>query len=112
MHCHIRPTSATSADIIFGNAIAVDQYGNAYIAGTTDHPKGPVAKKAAVVELNSTGSATDYVTTLGGNSPYSTTGLGIAVDANDNAYVTGATNDSSFLSDWWGLSRARSGRNQ
>jgi Beta-propeller repeat len=86
-----------------GHGIAVDQYGDAYITGSTNSPNFPVKNAfqsqyggqgdAFVTELNSTGTALLYSTYLGGTAeenlnagvPYGS----IAVDQNGNAYVTG-----------------------
>jgi hypothetical protein len=103
-----------------GNSIAVDQNGNAYIAGTTmsaDFPvldaaqptfggigldagdltdlrdQGKVAGDAFAVKLGSDGSLV-YSTYLGGSGP--DTGTGIAVDAAGDAYVTGQTDSTDF----------------
>ncbi len=89
----------------FVGSIAVDASGNAYItAGTAspDFPTTPGAFQtllrgsfdAFVTKLDATGSALVYSTYLGGsNIAY---GIGIALDAADNAYVTGATNSPDF----------------
>ncbi|MCC5465377.1 SBBP repeat-containing protein, partial [Pelosinus baikalensis] len=45
-------------------------------------------------KLNSTGNALVYSTYLGGSN--SDTGLGIAIDTSDNAYVTGLTESLDF----------------
>jgi len=86
-----------------GVAIAVDGNGNAYVTGyagsipTTSGafqgtPRG--ARDAFVTKLNSVGSALVYSTYLGGSSEDSASG--IAVDADGNAYITGATNSTDF----------------
>jgi hypothetical protein len=103
----------------FGNAIALDISGDAYIAGTTGSSDFPVSQgafqtalrgptNAFVTELNPTGSATVYSTFLGGsgqqgspfvfNPPPSTGDMGsaIAVDSEGNAYVAGVTTSSDF----------------
>jgi Beta-propeller repeat/Abnormal spindle-like microcephaly-assoc'd, ASPM-SPD-2-Hydin len=93
----------------FGYSIAVDSAGDAYVTGavwTTDFPTTPgafqtVCKACAaghgtafVTKLNPSGSALVYSTFLGGkNGEY---GYGIALDASDNAYVTGSTGSSDF----------------
>jgi len=84
--------------------IAVDASGNAYIVGLTDssdfpktnplQPGLPSFLGAFVSKLNPQGSALIYSTYLGGS--YFEEGLGIAVDAKGNAYVTGFTNSSDF----------------
>lgn len=96
----------------FGNAIAVDTQGNAYITGRTDSTNFPLQNalqgslgggtQAFVAKLNSSGNGLDYSTYLGGTNPGPTgdtglgTGYGIAVDAQGSAYVTGFTTAANF----------------
>lgn len=89
----------------FGNGIAVDAGGNAYLTGwtrSTDFPArngfqttqqggGP---DAFVVKLTPTGNALVYGTFLGGNGR--DLGTGIVVDSTGAAYVTGSTSSSNF----------------
>ena len=90
----------------FGQAIAVDAAGNAYVTGytfSTDFPtKGafqPVKGDTGgisdvfVTKFNPAGFLL-YSTYLGGNS--ADVGYAIAVDAGGNAYVTGYTDSSDF----------------
>jgi hypothetical protein len=85
-----------------GRGIAVDAAGQAHVTGYTYatnfpakdpllNPDGSVATFAAfVTKLNAAGSALIYSTGLGGNhSTFIMSGLSIALDSNDNAYVTG-----------------------
>src|SRR5712692_9912408 len=77
----------------FGNAIAVDASGNAYVTGgtlSTDFPTKNPSQSASggrgdafVAKLDSTGSALVYSTFLGGSGD--DFGNGIAVDASGNA---------------------------
>lgn len=93
----------SSAD--YGQGIAVDTVGNAYVTGFTRSANFPTAvgvfATAAsgnwdvfVTKLNSAGSALDYSTYLGGSS--AEFGSGIAVDTSGNAYVTGMTTSVDF----------------
>jgi hypothetical protein len=88
-----------------GAGIAVDASGNAYVVGFTyssDFPTTPGAFQtvqrgicaAFISKLNAAGSALVYSTYLGGDS--CSGGLGIAVDASENVYVTGQTNSPDF----------------
>src|SRR5204862_532704 len=94
-----------------GVGIALDAAGSAYVTGvsfSTDFPTtarafqttfgGPVcggcAYNAFVTKLNPTGSALVYSTYLGGSG--GDAGVGIAVDALGNAYVTGVTLSADF----------------
>jgi hypothetical protein len=88
----------------YGRGIAVDTSGNAYVTGYTQSIDFPVTVgvfqpfnlgyyDAFVTKLNSTGSALVYSTYLGGDS--SDFGMGIAVDAAGDAYVTGQTGSGS-----------------
>ncbi|MDD4029473.1 MAG: SBBP repeat-containing protein, partial [Caldisericia bacterium] len=101
----------------YGNSIAVDEGGNAYVTGTTsstDFPMdqtigGPSAPgydktynggygyDAFVVKLNPSGTELLYATYLGGTSHDS--GNSIAVDEGGNAYVTGTTSNTDFPMD-------------
>jgi hypothetical protein len=89
----------------FGNGIAVDSSGNAYVTGTTQSGDFPTAnaydnslggaQDAFVTKLNSTGLAPlVYSTYLGGSGDDS--GNGIAVDSSGNAHVTGTTQSCDF----------------
>jgi hypothetical protein len=96
-----------------GRAIAVDPSGNAYVTGVTESANFPSTsgvfqpalagtRDGFVTKLNATGSALVYSSYLGGaanqdvfNSPLQM-GLGIAVDAQGNAYVSGETDATDF----------------
>jgi hypothetical protein len=84
----------------YGNAIAIDGSGNAYITGYTLSPDYDITPGAFqtsnegfndvfVTKLNSTGTGLIYSTYIGGRS--SDQGNGIAIDNSGNAYITGET---------------------
>jgi hypothetical protein len=86
-----------------GFAVAADSSGNAFLTGRTTSTDFPTAgtpfqstlagtQNAFIVELNSAGSKATYGSYLGGNG--TDVGLGIALDASDNVYVTGQTSSS------------------
>lgn len=93
----------------FGNGIAIDSAGNAYVTGETDlffnasgfptvnarqpNPGGGF-NDAFVTKFNAAGTALIYSTFLGGSS--TDVGNAIAVDSAGNAYVTGYTFSSNF----------------
>ena len=102
-----------------GNGIAVDSLGDAYVTGTTisdDFPTTPGAfdpncppdgkcgattytnglinSAGFLSKLNPAGSALVYSTYFGGTG--NTRGQAVAVDNNQNAYVTGSTQASDF----------------
>ena len=87
-----------------GNAIYVDDLGNAYITGNTTSSLFPTVTPidptlggttdAFIVKINPTGSAVLYSTYLGGSS--TDNGIDISVDSSQNAYVTGRTASSDF----------------
>jgi hypothetical protein len=97
------------------NAIAIDSSGAAYVTGqayslnfpTTPgafqtakapNPFGIAATNAFVTKLNPAGSALVYSTYLSGTGTQFSAdlGVGIAVDSDGNAYVTGRTNSLNF----------------
>ncbi len=88
----------------YGNGIAVDASGNAYITGLTsssDFPtKNPFQAASAdgldafITKLSASGSALSYSTYLGGSGWDEA--HAIAVDVTGNAYVTGLTCSSDF----------------
>lgn len=86
------------------SAIAVDSLDFAYVTGSTNSTNFPVTSgayqvtnnalttngwgSAFVTKLNTTGTALEYSTYLGGTS-YGATGKAIAVDSSGDAYVSG-----------------------
>ncbi len=92
-----------------GRGIAVDAHGQASVTGftqATDFPiknafqrvkKGPDgSNNAFVTKFEASGSALVFSTFLGGSSEFGGEGLGIAVDAGGNSYVTGFTEAKDF----------------
>lgn len=87
-----------------GNAVAVDQSGNAYVTGYTNatdfptvHPVQSAAgggEDAFVTEVAAAGTSYVFSTYLGGSS--SDRGYGIAVDPVGGVYVTGRTASTNF----------------
>jgi hypothetical protein len=95
------------SDVDYGNAIAVDEYGNMFVTGYTESTDFPTANAiqagnngngdAFVAEIDPNlvqNQQLVYSTYLGGSSADS--GQGIAVDPGDNAYVTGYTFSTNF----------------
>ena len=89
----------------YGQGIAVDSAGNAYVTGGANSADFPTVNAfqaaygggqydAFVTKLKADGSALVYSTYLGGSSDEG--GLGIAVDSSGNAYVTGTTSSTDF----------------
>ncbi len=91
----------------FGQGIAIDSAGNAYITGYTDSHDFPVSptgfsttlrsstnSNVFVSKLNASGSALLYSTYLGGS--IDDEGYGIAIDSAGDAFVTGYTLSPNF----------------
>ena len=89
----------------FGPAVALDAANNIYITGATFSDRFPTTPgafqttfggdaDAFVSKLNRNGTALLYSTFLGGSGRDE--GHGIAVDRDDNAYVTGVTGSQTF----------------
>jgi hypothetical protein len=106
----------------WAGAVAVDNSGNAYIAGTTsslDFPATPDAVfpvnggcsancyDAFVAKINTTGGGLVYATYLGGTGDDFANA--IAIDAAGNAYVTGTTNSTDFPTTGGALQRSCGG---
>lgn len=92
-----------------GAGIAVDAAGNAYVTGWTVSTNFPTTlgafqtnnrgwENAFVTKLNSDGTGLLYSTYLGGstNGYFGDQGHGIALDTQNNVYVTGTTCSSDF----------------
>ena len=88
----------------WGEGIAVDGSGNAYVTGRTSSSDFPSvnapypdlrgSSDVFIFKLSADGSNAVYSTYLGGSD--SEWGYGIAVDSSGNAYVTGNTGSSNF----------------
>jgi hypothetical protein len=89
----------------YGQGIAVDGSGNAYVTGFTASSNFPTLNPyqstyqsgdydAFVTKLSNSGNSLIYSTYLGGGDD--DMGFGIAVDGNGNAYVTGHTYSLNF----------------
>jgi hypothetical protein len=88
----------------WGNSIAVDGNGNAYVTGWTESANFPTQNPfqgrnqglsdAFAVKLSNTGNSLIYSTFLGGGN--NDWGYGIAVDGSGSAYVTGNTHSLNF----------------
>jgi len=89
----------------YGQGIAVDANGNAYVTGSTQSPDFPTqsplqgnlngSTNAFVTEVNYTGEGLIYSTYLGGSGP--DVAQSIKVDSAGNAYIAGYTFSSDFL---------------
>lgn len=101
----IYSTFIGGSDEEWGNAIIVDEEGNAYVTGFTssaDFPVSPNAfdrnyngvQDAYVFKLNSSGTQLVYSSFLGGTDE--DRGMGIAIDNDGNVYATGRTNSTDF----------------
>jgi hypothetical protein len=93
------------SDYDWGDAIAIDPAGNAYLAGFTTSPDYPTTFGAfaeslngvddgIVTKLNASGTELLYSTYLGGSNGDEC--YGIAIDSSGNPYITGVTNFSDF----------------
>jgi hypothetical protein len=97
-----------------GNSIALDQNGNAYIAGSTGSSNFPIVpanpggygggSDAFITKINTAGSALVYSTFLGGTGDDGCNS--IALDSAGNAFITGqAAGSSNFPTvkscNWW-----------
>jgi hypothetical protein len=93
-----------NGDNDWGEGIAVDSAGSAYVTGYTYSPDFPVTPgaydtsraglDAFVTKFTPDGASLVYSTFIGG--PARELGQGIAVDASGNAYVTGSTESDGF----------------
>jgi len=81
-----------------GYGVTLDSIANAYVTGTTGTSTAPSPAQAYVLKVNAGGSGIDYGPVLIGSSGagLQSIGFGIALDSQDDAYVTGMTNDPNF----------------
>jgi len=81
-----------------GYGVAVDSTGDAYVTGSTANSGKPSPAQGYVLKVNADGAGLGYGPILLGNTgtALQTIGFGIALDAQDDAYVTGMTNDPNF----------------
>ncbi|HUK16182.1 MAG TPA: SBBP repeat-containing protein, partial [Bryobacteraceae bacterium] len=79
-----------------GYGIAVDSNGDAYVTGSTGTVSAPSPAQGYVLKVNAGGAGVGYGPVLFGTAGAQTVGFGIALDAQNDAYVTGMTNDSAF----------------
>ena len=92
------------SDVDYGLGIALDQFGNAYVTGSTQSTDFPTVNPiqsgnagngdAFVAKVNTQATALVYSTYLGGGS--ADVGQGIAVDLGGFAYVVGYTYSTNF----------------
>jgi hypothetical protein len=90
--------------VTYGNGIAVDTSGNAYVTGETHATNFPTTNPiqgnnggladSFIIKLNASGNSLIYSTYLGGYS--NDIGHGIAVDSSGNAYVAGETSSTNY----------------
>ena len=97
----------TGATGDFGDSIAVDSQGNAYVVGSTSSPDFPTvnafqstersaATNAFVAKLNPSAGALLYSTFLGGTGARGDFANSVAVDSTGSAYVVGSTSSGDF----------------
>jgi hypothetical protein len=81
-----------------GYGIAVDSTGDAYVTGSTGSAGAPSPAQGYALKVNAGGAGVGYGPVSFGNSgaALQTIGFGIALDAENNAYIAGMTNDRSF----------------
>jgi hypothetical protein len=95
----------TGTDVATGIALATDSSGDAFVVGSTGSSDFPTVAGAIqlhiagisngfVTKVNSSGSALVYSTYLGGGT--GDLASAVAVDSSNNAYVTGAAQNSAF----------------
>ncbi len=104
----------------YGQAIAIDSSGNAFVTGetvSTDFPTTNGSYKQSnsgntdvfVLKMNQTGDGLIYSTYVGGSSQDN--GYGIVIDNIGNAFVTGGTRSSDFPTTEGAFNRTKTGSN-
>ncbi|MGA2593527.1 MAG: SBBP repeat-containing protein [Bryobacteraceae bacterium] len=78
-----------------GYGVAVDSSGNAYVTGSTGTAISPAPAQAYVLKV-APGGGTAWGPVGFGTGGQQTIGFGIALDSQNNVYVTGMTNDPHF----------------
>jgi hypothetical protein len=81
-----------------GYGIAVDTNGDAYVTGSTGNKSAPSPAQGYALKVNAGGTSVAWGPVILGNSgaTLQTIGFGIALDADNDVYVAGMTNDPSF----------------
>jgi hypothetical protein len=80
-----------------GYGIAVDAAGDAFVTGSTGNRSVPSPAQGYALKVNAGGSGPAWTFTFGNSgAALQTVGFGIALDAGDDVYVAGMTNDASF----------------
>jgi hypothetical protein len=117
----VRPSSTPplwgGRDIDFGDGLAIDGPGNAYVSGGTLSSNFPTTagafdrtragSDAFVAKLNAAGSRLVYSTFLGGGAGEGA--VAIAVDGANRAWVTGGTSSANFPTTTGGFDRSLNG---
>lgn len=80
-----------------GYGIAVDSNGDAFVSGSSGTASSPSPARGYVLKVNAGGTGIGYgPVMLGSSGGPQTVAFGIALDSQNNAYVTGMTNDLAF----------------
>ncbi len=74
------------------HGIAIDSLGNIFLVGSTY--VGPAGINVGLVKFDKNGNVQWYQTWGGNQNDF---GMGVAIDSNDNIYVTGWTESSEFV---------------
>ncbi len=89
-----------------GLSVGIDNQANVYVMGRTTSPDFPLytptqatiggGSDGFVISLVPTGNSLNFSTFIGGSGDENVLGGAIAIDASQNAYITGDTNSSDF----------------